>query len=129
MGEPIKILDLANKMISLNGFNSCYSKEEAKNSENIEIKFTGLRPGEKLFEELLIEGNPIGTMHPRIMSTHQKSLDYIDLKKMLEKLIIALEKFDIDEVKRIFKESPTYFNQSNDEKNKNLYANTEEKLI
>ena len=63
MGESVKIIDLARKMISLAGM----SVSENGLSGDIKIDFTGLRPGEKLYEELLIGDNVTGTDHPRIM--------------------------------------------------------------
>jgi len=66
MGKPVKIFDLAKKMIKLSG-----NIEKKESGEGVEIKITGLRPGEKLFEELLIEGNPEKTLHPQIF----KSID------------------------------------------------------
>ena len=63
-GCPVKILDLAKSMIRLSGFQI---KDEENPNGDIEISFTGLRPGEKLYEELLIEENVIGTKHSMIM--------------------------------------------------------------
>jgi len=71
MGEPVKIVDLAKNLIQLSGL-------EVKSSDNpngdIEIKFTGLRPGEKLYEELLIGDNVEGTDHERIMTANEQFL-------------------------------------------------------
>jgi FlaA1/EpsC-like NDP-sugar epimerase len=63
MGEPVKILDLARRMIQLSGLSS---KDENNPEGDIEIAFTGLRPGEKLYEELLIGDDAMPTDHPRI---------------------------------------------------------------
>ena len=83
MGEPVKIVDLAKKMIYLSGF----TVKDAENREgDIEIKFTGLRPGEKLYEELLIGDNPSSTEHPRIMKANEDFLHLSELKPRLELL-------------------------------------------
>lgn len=82
MGEPVKIVDLARKMVYLSGLT-------VKNDENpdgdIEIKYTGLRPGEKLYEELLIGDNPDKTDHERIMKANEK---FIQLDELEPKLVI-----------------------------------------
>jgi FlaA1/EpsC-like NDP-sugar epimerase len=72
MGEPIKIADLARKMVHLSGLNVVDSIGHG----DIEIQYTGLRPGEKLYEELLIGDNVDGTEHPRIMKAHEDYLPY-----------------------------------------------------
>lgn len=72
MGEPIKIADLARKVIKLSGFEPL----DELGSGTIEIEYTGLRPGEKLYEELLIGDNIYGTEHPRIMKAHEEFIDY-----------------------------------------------------
>ena len=85
MGKPIEIKKLAEQMISLSGLS-------LKNSSNpkgdIEIVITGLRPGEKLYEELLIENNSIKTKHPLIYRANEKFIKYSELKPMID----ALEK-------------------------------------
>lgn len=72
MGEPIRIIDLAKRMIKLAGYSV---KDEQTPNGDIEIKITGLRPGEKLYEELLIGNNPKPTEHPRIMKANESWLD------------------------------------------------------
>ena len=68
MGEPVKIVDLARRMINLSGL----SVRDANNPHgDIEIAFAGLRPGEKLYEELLIGNDVLGTSHPRIMKARK----------------------------------------------------------
>ncbi len=92
MGEPMKIKNLAEKMIFLSGLTS-------KNIDNpdgdIEIIYTGLRPGEKLFEELLINSKSLPTKHPLIFSAKEDSIPYEIISKKLDKLEIALEKQDL----------------------------------
>jgi len=79
MGEPIKIMDLAKRLCSLRGLSS-YCIAEGSFSGDIEIKVTGLRAAEKLFEELLLTDNATKTEHPRILSAQEK---FIELKKLL----------------------------------------------
>ncbi|WP_348240277.1 polysaccharide biosynthesis protein, partial [Salmonella enterica] len=71
MGEPVRILDLARRMIHLMG---ATVRDEDNPDGDIEIKFTGLRPGEKLYEELLIGSNVAGTDHPSIMRADEPHL-------------------------------------------------------
>lgn len=81
MGDPVKIVDLAKRMISLSGL----SERNADNPEgDIEIKFIGLRPGEKLYEELLIGNDPVGTTCKHIMKGRESSLAWTDLCVVLE---------------------------------------------
>ena len=82
MGEPVKIMDLARRMIELSGLTVC---DEETADGDIEISVIGLRPGEKLYEELLIADNPQQTDNPRIMKAHE---DFIPWNAYLEKLII-----------------------------------------
>ncbi len=73
MGEPVRIADLARRMVELSGL---ALKVAANPNGDIEITVTGLRPGEKLFEELLIGDNPLPTSHPRIMKAHKDFLPW-----------------------------------------------------
>jgi FlaA1/EpsC-like NDP-sugar epimerase len=91
MGEPVRIHDLAVKMVYLSGL---LVKDEAHPHGDIEIKVTGLRPGEKLYEELLIGDNPQPTAHPKIMKAHEEFLSWGDLQEELEKLNVALDACD-----------------------------------
>ncbi len=81
MGQPIKIVDLATRLIRLNGLNV---KDEKHPSGDIEIVYTGLRPGEKLYEELLIGENVSGTVHSRIMRAEEDELDWQTVKDYLD---------------------------------------------
>lgn len=95
MGDPVKILDLAKQMIHLSGL----SVQDDKDPHgDIEISFTGLRPGEKLYEELLIGENATGTQHPRIMQAQEDSLSFDKISEILIKLERAIQKYDIDEI-------------------------------
>ena len=73
MGKPVNILNMAKKMIYLSGMTPI---DEKNKNGDIEIKITGLRSGEKLYEELLIGNNPESTVHPRIMKAHEKKIDW-----------------------------------------------------
>jgi FlaA1/EpsC-like NDP-sugar epimerase len=83
MGEPVKIVDLAVRMIELAGLKPRFDPNEAG---DIEIIFTGLRPGEKLYEELLIGDNPSPTHHPRVLMAREDFLRYEELIPLLDNL-------------------------------------------
>lgn len=83
MGEPVKIVDLASKMIKLSGFEVLDSQT---GSGDIAIEFVGLRPGEKLYEELLIGNNTFKTNHSRIMKAQENYIEYDELYPSLLKL-------------------------------------------
>ena len=100
MGEPIRVYDLAAKMIYLSGL---VVKDEQHPLGDIEIKVTGLRSGEKLYEELLIGNNPQLTEHPKIMKAHEDFLPWDDLQLELENLKIALETHDSKLIKDVLK--------------------------
>lgn len=98
MGEPVKIIDLAQRMIRLSGL---AIKDDANPYGDIEIKVTGLRPGEKLYEELLIGDNPKPTMHARIMKAHEDFLPWSVLTKELQVLFGAADNNDIDSISQM----------------------------
>lgn len=88
MGEPVRIFDLACRIIELSGL----TIKSAGNPEgDIEIKTVGLRPGEKLYEELLIGDNPFPTQHPRIVQAKEAYLKFVDLERELENLANNME--------------------------------------
>jgi FlaA1/EpsC-like NDP-sugar epimerase len=91
MGQPVRIYDLAVKMVYLSGL---MVKDELHPHGDIEIEVTGLRPGEKLYEELLIGDNPQPTDHPKIMKAHEEFLPWGELQIELEKLNLALQACD-----------------------------------
>ncbi len=100
MGEPVKIMDLAHRMVELSGMRL----RDAEHPEgDIEIVVNGLRPGEKLYEELLIGENPSPTGHPRIMKAHEDHLDWPTLEKHLEALHQAAERGEIGLIKTVLK--------------------------
>ena len=91
MGQPVKIMDLARRMIQLSGL----SVRDAEHPDgDIEIAVTGLRTGEKLYEELLIGDNPQPTEHPRIMKAHEPFLPWSELAPELDILFAAAERND-----------------------------------
>jgi FlaA1/EpsC-like NDP-sugar epimerase len=91
MGQPVRIYDLAVKMVYLSGL---MVKDELHPHGDIEIEVTGLRPGEKLYEELLIGDNPQPTDHPKIMKAHEEFLPWAELQIELDKLNLALQACD-----------------------------------
>lgn len=92
MGESVKIMDLARRMIELSGLTV---RDEQNPNGDIEIEITGLRPGEKLYEELLIGDNPNPTSHPRIMKAHEDFMLWVDLECKLRTLELALSVNDV----------------------------------
>ncbi len=98
MGKSIKILDLINKMISLLGFTL---KDKKNLNGDIEIKIIGLRPGEKLYEELLVGDNPQKTKHPKIKKINEPFIPYHKLEVELNNLRNLISQNDVKEVKRL----------------------------
>jgi FlaA1/EpsC-like NDP-sugar epimerase len=92
MGKPIRIADLARRMVKLAGLSV---REEERPEGDIEIRFTGLRPAEKLYEELLIGNNVSGTGHPMIMRAMEHSLPWDQVQQLLNDLLIAMGQFDV----------------------------------
>jgi FlaA1/EpsC-like NDP-sugar epimerase len=92
MGQPVKIMDLARRMVELSGLTV---KDEEHPEGDIEIAVTGLRPGEKLYEELLIGDNPKPTVHPRIMKAHEDFIAWAEFEAKLNALEMALNVNDV----------------------------------
>ena len=92
MGQPVKIMDLARRMVELSGLTV---KDEQNPEGEIEITVTGLRPGEKLYEELLIGDNPKPTVHPRIMKAHEEFIPWAEFEGKLTALEMALNVNDV----------------------------------
>jgi FlaA1/EpsC-like NDP-sugar epimerase len=92
MGQSVRIMDLARRMIELSGLTV---KDEQNPDGDIEIEITGLRPGEKLFEELLIGDNPKPTAHARIMKAHEEFIPWAELAGKLDALEMALNINDV----------------------------------
>jgi FlaA1/EpsC-like NDP-sugar epimerase len=95
MGQPVEIDELARRMIKLNGL----SVRDAGNPDgDIEVEYSGLRPGEKLFEELLIGGNVTGTEHPMIMRAIEHSPAWDEVRETLAELSVALNRIDCRQI-------------------------------
>jgi len=107
MGEPVKVVNLAKDMIRLSGMSV---KEEKNPDGDIEIIFTGLRPGEKLYEELLIAGNVNNTEHEKIMRVTEEYLEWEYLKQYLVELEQASEIDDYKKIREVFLNTVTGFN-------------------
>jgi FlaA1/EpsC-like NDP-sugar epimerase len=106
MGDPVNISDLAAKMIRLTGLTVM---DKVNPEGDIAIEYTGLRQGEKLFEELLIGDDITQTEHRRIMSAHENSIPWPELEKILVKLDEACHEFAHEEIRRLLLQAPTGF--------------------
>lgn len=100
MGKPVRIYDLATNIVYLSGL---LVKDENHPHGDIEIVVTGLRPGEKLYEELLIGDNPQPTDHPQILMAHEHFLPWSELEGEIERLKLALNGSDGEVVNSILK--------------------------
>ena len=98
MGEQVKIYDLARKLIHLSGRNHA----DGDNDEGIEIVEVGLRPGEKMYEELLISGSEIKTDNPKIYKATESFIGLQDLRPLLTELIESIDKYDNDKILNLF---------------------------
>tara|TARA_R110002072_G_scaffold172731_1_gene327134 strand:- start:1748 stop:3766 length:2019 start_codon:yes stop_codon:yes gene_type:complete len=98
MGEPVRIVDLAKRMIRLSGYETGHSSQMA---EHIDIEFIGLRPGEKLHEELLLGTNVTGTGHPMIMRAEEESLPFSQIQRLLVKLRQHCDTLDCDGISSV----------------------------
>ena len=101
MGEQVRILDLAKKLIYLSGM----SISDDDSSDGIQIKEVGLRPGKKLYEELLISGNEIKTPHEKIFKSVEGFISGIELTKVLNKLEEKIISNDTDGIRDILKQN------------------------
>ena len=101
MGQPVRIYDLARRMVELSGLSL---RDEANPNGDIAIEITGLRPGEKLYEELLIGDNPKPTQHQRIMKAHEDFLPWPDLEPRLAELREAINRNDVPVIKAMLLE-------------------------
>jgi FlaA1/EpsC-like NDP-sugar epimerase len=98
MGQPVRIMDLARRLIELSGLQV---RDDGNPDGDIEIQVTGLRPGEKLYEELLIGDNPEATAHPRIMKAREAHLPWPELEGMLRELRRRLDANDVPALKEM----------------------------
>lgn len=101
MGQPVKIMDLARRMVQLSGMTL---RDDDHPTGDIEIKVTGLRPGEKLYEELLIGDNPEGTVHERIMKAREHYVPWSQFAPVLANMRTAAEEGDELAIKEILGE-------------------------
>ncbi|WP_069086464.1 polysaccharide biosynthesis protein [Pseudomonas sp. TCU-HL1] len=102
MGQPVKIAELAEKMIHLSGLTV---RSEKNPNGDVAIEFTGLRPGEKLYEELLIGDNVSPTDHPMIMRANEEHLSWEEFKRVLAELFAAVEADDYVRVRQLLRET------------------------
>jgi FlaA1/EpsC-like NDP-sugar epimerase len=109
MGKPVKIYDLASKLIHLSGLHLIHPGNP---NGDIAIKETGLRPGEKLYEELLIGDDVEKTGNERIMTASEVFLPWNELKLLLDDLMLSCNNFDLDSIRDILLNAPTQFNPS-----------------
>jgi len=110
MGKPVRIEDLAHRMISLMGLTV---RDQERPDGDIEIQYIGLRPAEKLYEELLIGSNVSGTEHPRIMRADEEYLSYEELDASLSDLKDASVSLDYDRARRILLSAVKEYSPSN----------------
>lgn len=111
MGEPVKILDMAEKMIRLSGLSV---RSESEPHGEIAIKFSGLRPGEKLYEELLIGDNVSGTEHPMIMRASEEYLAWDELSQILRHLLQLAEHCDCEEIRKVLRDTVNGYQPQSD---------------
>ncbi|AXK42836.1 polysaccharide biosynthesis protein [Erythrobacter aureus] len=109
MGEPVRIADLAVTMVKLHGLTPYFvdnPEEVAPENGDIPICFSGLRKGEKLYEELLIGNKPQGTEHPRVMTAREIAMSPEQLMPVIDRLLTACKAFDLPEIHSILKALP-----------------------
>jgi FlaA1/EpsC-like NDP-sugar epimerase len=111
MGQPVKIMDLARRMVELSGLTL---KDEQNPDGDIEVVVTGLRPGEKLYEELLIGDNPKPTVHPRIMKAHEEFIPWAEFEAKLTSLEVALNMNDVGVIRLIMQQLVAGYTPSDD---------------
>ncbi len=102
MGKPVKIADLARRMIHLMGLSV---RDDDNPDGDIEVLYTGLRPAEKLYEELLIGDNVAGTEHPRIMRAVEDCMPWLDIEVLLDQLLKACEAFDCESARGLLRQA------------------------
>jgi FlaA1/EpsC-like NDP-sugar epimerase len=106
MGEPVRIVDLARRMIRLSGYEM---NHDTHVGEHIDIEFIGLRPGEKLREELLLGSNVAGTGHPMIMRAEEECLSYSQIHSYLTELISHCDALDCPGITSVLQEAVSGF--------------------
>lgn len=111
MGEPVRIADLAKRIVELSGLKV---KDKDNPKGDIEIAVTGLRPGEKLFEELLIGDDPVPTDHLRIMKAMEEFIPWDEFQMHLNELEVALNAGDMDGIRRLMRRLVVGYNPAGD---------------
>jgi FlaA1/EpsC-like NDP-sugar epimerase len=111
MGQPVKIIDLARRVVELSGLTV---RDAMYPDGDIEFTVTGLRPGEKLYEELLIGDNPEPTEHPSILKAHEQHLDWPQLVEKLNYLSVAMSSNDILSIRTILQQTVNGYEPSSD---------------
>lgn len=111
MGQSVKIIDLARRMVELSGLTV---KDEQNPEGDIQINVTGLRPGEKLYEELLIGDNPKPTVHPRIMQAHEEFIPWAEFEAKLTALEMALNVNDVGVIRLMLQQLVAGYTPSDD---------------
>jgi FlaA1/EpsC-like NDP-sugar epimerase len=111
MGESVKIMDLAQRMIELSGLTQ---RTDDNPDGDIAIEVTGLRPGEKLYEELLIGNEPQATLHPRIMKANEEQLPWGELQDRLNAMQVALDVNDVGVLRRMLEQLVSGYQPSGD---------------
>jgi FlaA1/EpsC-like NDP-sugar epimerase len=111
MGQPVKIIDLARRVVELSGLTL---RDAMHPDGDIELTVTGLRPGEKLYEELLIGDNAEPTEHPCILKAHEQHLDWLQLEQKLNALSLAMSGNDILSIRTILQQTVNGYEPSCD---------------
>ena len=109
MGEPVKIIELAKSMIRLHGMIPYLETDAAERTGDMRINFSGLRPGEKLHEELLVGSDVSATDHPRIMCADESKLEFDQLQKLLASLVDACDEMDVTSINSLMKDAAVGF--------------------
>jgi FlaA1/EpsC-like NDP-sugar epimerase len=110
MGKPVRIADLARRMVHLMGLTL---RDDANPDGDIAIQFTGLRPAEKLYEELLIGNNVTGTGHPMIMRAMEDRLSWSKIQHFIEQILHACARSDCERVRELLVESVEGYKPTN----------------
>ena len=109
MGEPVKIIELARSMIRLHGMIPYLETDAAERNGDMRINFSGLRPGEKLHEELLVGSDVSATDHPRIMCADESKLEFDQLQKLLASLVDACDEMNVTSINSLMKDAAVGF--------------------
>ncbi|MEC9233778.1 MAG: polysaccharide biosynthesis protein, partial [Planctomycetota bacterium] len=111
MGDAVRIADLARLMIRLAGLTE---RTEERRRGDIEIRYTGLRPGEKLYEELLIGDDPMSTEHPMIMRANESELPWTELEARLVELEEACRGSNVGRIRELLEQTVEGFSPDQD---------------